>query len=136
MFKLLCENTGNRNVNQFEEAKKHSSTSDDPKHIESPKRIDGNNTTALFNKGNALFKLNDFEGAMKAFDRTLEIDPTHARAWYNKACLAATEGKAEEALWSLEKALNLDRENVLTLIGNDFHLDNVRNEPRFKELVS
>ncbi|UCE38173.1 MAG: tetratricopeptide repeat protein [Thermoplasmata archaeon] len=97
--------------------------------------IDLNNTIALNNKGIALFRINDFEGAEDAFNKTLEIDPKYAEAWYNKACLASEQKKVYEALRNLEKALSLDRNRFLTHAKIDRHLDNIRNEARFKELV-
>ncbi len=48
-----------------------------------------------------------YEDAIAAFDRTLEIDPSHAFAWHDRGvCLQALE-KNEEALESITKALEL-----------------------------
>jgi tetratricopeptide (TPR) repeat protein len=97
--------------------------------------IDPNNITALNNRGDALFRLDDFDGAINAFNKTLEIDPNNAQAWYNKACVASEQKKVYEALSSLEKALQLDRDKCMNHARIDRHLDNIRNEVRFKELV-
>ncbi|WP_292424633.1 response regulator [Methanoregula sp.] len=48
-----------------------------------------------------------YEDAIAAFDRALEIDPSHAFAWHDRAvCLRALE-RNEEALASVTKALEL-----------------------------
>jgi PAS domain S-box-containing protein len=48
-----------------------------------------------------------YEDAIAAFDRALEIDPSHAFAWHDRGvCLRALE-KNEEALASITKALEL-----------------------------
>ncbi len=39
---------------------------------------------ALYNKGNALAKMGDLQGAIKAYDQALKMDPKHADARYNR----------------------------------------------------
>ena len=97
--------------------------------------IDPGNTTAMYNKGNAHFKLNNLEEAESAFNRTLELDPNYSEAWYNKACLASSQGKIYEAISNLEKAFSLDKDKFIRHAKIDRHLDNIRDNARFKELV-
>jgi Ca-activated chloride channel family protein len=49
------------------------------------KALDGINTAdALYNKGNALAKLGDLQGAVKAYDQALKLDPKQEDARYNR----------------------------------------------------
>lgn len=52
---------------------------------ESLKGID--NAEANYNRGNALAKIGDMQEAIKAYDRTLEINPDHEDAKFNKQLL-------------------------------------------------
>ena len=97
--------------------------------------IDPENTTAMYNKGNAHFKLNNLEEAEIAFNRTLELKPNYSEAWYNKACLASSQNKVYEAVSHLEKAFSLDKDKFIRHAKIDRHLDNIRDNARFKELV-
>jgi len=49
------------------------------------KALDGiNSADALYNKGNALARLGDLQGAMKAYDQALKLDPKQEDARYNR----------------------------------------------------
>jgi len=52
-----------------------------------PSGIDNGSTNikvALNNEGMALYKLGNYTGAIKFYDRAIEIDPGYVRAWSNK----------------------------------------------------
>ena len=68
-------------------------------------KIDSKNTTALFNKGNSLFKQNKFSEATKQYQSTAETTTDaelQAKAYYNKA---VTEIKQQQARENLQKLL-------------------------------
>ncbi len=48
---------------------------------------EGEDARSLYNLGNALAKLGEFETAINAFDEVLEMDPDHADALYNRDLL-------------------------------------------------
>ncbi len=54
---------------------------------------------------------------------------------YNAACLASLAGNADEALGWLHKALDLNQEEIYQYLREDSDLDNVRDDPRFQELL-
>ena len=54
---------------------------------------------------------------------------------YNAACLAALAGNTDEALDWLHKALELNQEEIYEYLREDSDLDNIREDPRFQELL-
>ena len=85
--------------------------------------------------GLAFYRMKRREEALKVFSQATKIDPTDATARYNEACMLAMLGKVEQALGSLEEALNLDPklgENAKT--DADFAL--LRNNPQFIQLLT
>lgn len=75
------------------------------------------------------------EEAIRICNRIFEINPNHPVAFYNRACFNSKIGKLEEALSDLERAIRLDSLfKDVARTENDF--EKIRNEPRFKELVS
>jgi len=75
------------------------------------------------------------------YDKGLEIDlklsrscPDDNSVWYNLACSFSLCGKPSEAAAALEKAFELGFDDM-ELIASDSDLDNLRNEPVFKNLM-
>ncbi|MDR2286487.1 MAG: tetratricopeptide repeat protein [Prevotellaceae bacterium] len=58
-------------------------------------------------QGNDLFKTDDFEGAIAAFDKALAIDTTNAQAYLYKGMSLSKLGKTEEAVDILEKTIEV-----------------------------
>jgi len=58
--------------------------------------------------GAALGMLQDFEGSREALSRTLEADPHHASAWYNRALSNRLLLRTGEALRDVERAVELE----------------------------
>ncbi|MCW9046937.1 MAG: VWA domain-containing protein [Gammaproteobacteria bacterium] len=56
---------------------------------------DIDNADANYNRGNALAKAGDMQAAIKAYDRTLEINPDHEDAKYNKQLLEKAQQEQE-----------------------------------------
>lgn len=60
-------------------------------------------------KGRILYKLNRYEDALKAFEKTIELNPDNAMAWYTKACIIySLKDDKKNALPNLSKAIELD----------------------------
>ena len=73
-----------------------------------------------------------------AFDKTIELKPDHAKAYYNKACVFVGRTMGGEALDSLARALEIDAElSEVSKIDDDFAFlrDHPEYSPRFWELV-
>ena len=64
------------------------------KSAESLKGID--NAEANYNRGNALAKAGDMQGAINAYDRTLELNPDHEDAKFNKQLLEKAQQEQEK----------------------------------------
>ena len=60
------------------------------------------------NKGAEFFRLERYDDARVAFNQATEIRPTLVPAWYNLASVCVAEGKKEEALSKLKKAIETD----------------------------
>jgi mannose-6-phosphate isomerase-like protein (cupin superfamily) len=54
---------------------------------------------------------------------------------YNAACLEALSGNADEAFAMLRRALELNQTEIREYLENDSDLDNIREDPRFEELL-
>ena len=88
-------------------------------------KIDSKNTTALYNKGNSLFKQNQFADASKLYQTTAKITTNtelQAKAYYNKAVAEIKQQQLQEALQSLKQSLKLNnndeqaRENLQKIL--------------------
>ena len=88
-------------------------------------KYDNKNTTALFNKGNSLFKQNQFADAGKQYQVTAETTTNaelQAKAYYNKAVAEIKQQQLQQAVQSLKQSLKLNnsdeesRENLQKLL--------------------
>lgn len=73
--------------------------------------------------------------ALRAYEDALRLNPESREAHYGMACAYSLMNDPGHALGHLERAIELkyvDR----AFIERDGDLDNIRNEPRFKEVVS
>ena len=62
---------------------------------------------AYFWRGGAKFELNDYRGAIKDFDKTLELHPNHAIAFAQRGISKGSLGNYSEALIDLNKSIKL-----------------------------
>lgn len=103
-------------------------------------KIDPGYALGYYDLGTIFAKKGKRGEAMVCLEKYLELQPSedgHMAAWalYSIACLHALEGRKEEALSFLEKALaeGLREKNH---IDNDADLDQLRGDPRFTRLMS
>ncbi len=75
------------------------------------------------------------EDGLAADQRLVELLPRDARVHYNLACSYALTGNKEEAIETLQAAVELGFED-LELLRNDEDLALLRTESRFKEIES
>ena len=85
-------------------------------------------------KSAASFKAGDFAEAEKHCLAAIKIVPHNPEGHYNLACILARRGKTDEALASLEKAVELGF-NKVDHIKQDDDLSNLRDEERFQKAV-
>jgi tetratricopeptide (TPR) repeat protein len=62
----------------------------------------------LYRKGLTHAKIEDYEEAIKCFDKAIQIDPYNALAWISKANALIECGNGEEARICLDKAGKID----------------------------
>ncbi len=101
-------------------------------------KYDNKNTTALFNKGNSLFKQNQFADAGKQYQVTAETTTNtelQAKAYYNKAVAEIKQQQFQQAVQSLKKSLKLNnsdeesKENLQKLL-TEINKQQKQNQPQ------
>ncbi|MBC7652455.1 MAG: DUF3808 domain-containing protein, partial [Deinococcales bacterium] len=104
-------------------------------------KVDGKNTIALYNKGNSLFKQNQFGEASKQYQTTVENTTNselQAMAYFNKAVAEIKQQQFQEALQSLKQSLKLNnsdeqaRENLQKLLTEINKQKTKENKPEKK----
>jgi len=72
-------------------------------------QCDGTQASVWNNLGNTYFALQDYDEAMKCYDKALELKPTLAQALASKGtALIQVYGKADEAIPLLEQAMSIE----------------------------
>ena len=70
--------------------------------------------------------------AAEKYQQALEIKPNDETALFNVACLAALQGKADEAIHALERWKEVNPEAAKSNLNKDTDFDQVRDHPKFK----
>lgn len=81
-----------------------------------------------------LSKCRGDDATLKAFDRAIELNPTLAYVWYNRACAHAQCGNKEKSLSDLSVAIGMEPEYKKDAVG-DKSFENFWNSEDFKRLV-
>ncbi len=81
-----------------------------------------------------MLKVNDYDLAIKSYDKALELDPNFYNAYYNKACLFSLKSDELNAIYNLEKSIKGDLKYI-ELAKTDSDFNNIRNMKEFKELL-
>lgn len=82
----------------------------------------GLNASALyFNRGVVFQKKGDYQSAIKDYDQSIEIDPSNAKTYYNRAIAKMALSQADEALKDLEISSRLGFEQAGNIIRSYFH---------------
>jgi len=68
----------------------------------------GDKATALYNRGNALLKLNRKDEALSSYDQSIALAPRYAYAYYARGLALESLGRRLEAALDLETAVRLD----------------------------
>ncbi|NAS89394.1 hypothetical protein C4E24_06630 [ANME-1 cluster archaeon AG-394-G21] len=58
-------------------------------------------------RGNDFYQSNEYELALKAYDKVIELKPDYADAWHNRGFILGEFGRYEEALKAYDKAIEL-----------------------------
>ena len=63
-------------------------------------------------KGNAFFYQSKYNGAIKTYDKAIEIDPRLEVAWNNKGQALRAIGKYDEAIKAFDKAIEINPQDA------------------------
>jgi tetratricopeptide (TPR) repeat protein len=88
---------------------------------------------AFYSAGKELLAVESYAAAAEAFQKSADAGYRVGTSLYNEACAFARDGRSEEALELLEKALLAGFDDA-GLVRRDDDLDNVRSEEKYKEL--
>jgi adenylate cyclase len=96
--------------------------------------LNPDDTRALYMGANGLCGLGNYEEGLAWAEQALAIDPDEPMVLYNVACIQSLAKKYDDALNSLEKAVQsgLTQKNWLE---HDSNLDPLRKSPRYKKLI-
>ncbi len=87
-------------------------------------------------QGISLFNLGRYEDAIISYDKALSIRPNDANTLYNQACAYALQNHLDPALTNLKSAIELEPEEYRQLAQTDSDFDNIRQDPRFQQLIN
>lgn len=90
---------------------------------------------ALLALGTALTAAGRHREALEADLKTVAVLKDDATAWYNLACSFSNLSRIDEALETLRKAVDLGYRDFPYLL-KDPDLENVRRDPRFREILN
>jgi adenylate cyclase len=97
-------------------------------------KLNPDDARALYMGANGLVALGEIDRGIEWAKQALEMDPAEPMVLYNVACIQSLAGLLEDALDSLERAI----ENGLSQEGwleHDSNLDPLRSHPRFKRFI-
>jgi len=96
----------------------------DPGHVE-----------ALNNRGVLHLHKKNYSAARKCFEKAIRLKPDYVDPYYNLACVSVAQGKPEQGLRYLKKAVSMNPA-VREWAQKDPDLDVLRSDPGFKMIVT
>ncbi len=90
---------------------------------------------AIYNKGLLLIEIKQYERAIATFNAAVKIQPKNPGNYYNLARCHAVLNQVSPALENIKKLLEILPE-VKTEFAASTDFDNIRDDPRFKELMA
>ncbi len=80
-------------------------------------------------------KNKQYDKAIEAFEKAIDIDPKEGGIWYNIACAQSRKNNKNRALQCLKKAIGFNKEKYISLARNDEDFDNIRDSEDFRKLL-
>jgi tetratricopeptide (TPR) repeat protein len=78
-----------------------------------------------FNRGVDLYQRGEYESALKAFDKAIELKPKFAEAWNSKGVILSNLGRYDEALKAFDEAMELKPKFAFAWSNKGAALDNL-----------
>lgn len=97
-------------------------------------RSDPKNGAVWYKLGYELYELGEHDRAAKAFQQSAALHHAEGASLYNAACMLSLKGDRRSALEHLERAI-LAGFGSANKLREDDDLDNIRSEPRYRELL-
>ena len=70
-------------------------------------------TTQKLNiKGLTYYKMKNFDKAIEACEKALDIDPSDGMSWYNRACYLTLNRRIDEGMEALKRSIEIDISNA------------------------
>jgi tetratricopeptide (TPR) repeat protein len=98
-------------------------------------KINPNYEKAVYNKAIELEKLGKYDDSIKNYIITTNLNSKNGNAWYGLASIYSMKNDILNSLSYLKKSIAVDK-TIMKMALNDHHFDNIRDDPRFIELVT
>jgi len=96
--------------------------------------IDPDNHEAWNLKGLAYYKMNNYTKAIECCTKALDANPSDGLVWYNYACYLTLDGKIDDGMEALKRAIEIDISHAKKAVrDNDF--ENARPEEGFMRII-
>ena len=85
-------------------------------------------------KGLAYYKMNNYEKAVEACEKAIDINPNDGMSWYNKACYLTVVGKVDEGMEALKRSIEIDISYAKRAV-RDRDFENAKAEEGFRRII-
>ena len=96
--------------------------------------IDPDNHEAWNLKGLAYYKMNNFQKAIECCTKALDANPGDGMVWYNYACYLTLDGKVDDGMEALKRAIEIDISHAKKAV-RDKDFENARAEEGFMRII-
>ncbi len=96
--------------------------------------IDPDNHEAWNLKGLAYYKMNNYTKAIECCTKALDSNPSDGLAWYNYACYLTLDGKIDNGMEALKRAIEIDISHAKKAV-RDKDFENARAEEGFMRII-
>lgn len=96
--------------------------------------IDPDNHEAWNLKGLAYYKMNNYTKAIECCTKALDANPSDGLVWYNYACYLTLDGKVEDGMEALKRAIEIDISHAKKAV-RDKDFENARSEEGFMRII-
>ena len=96
--------------------------------------IDPDNHEAWNLKGLAYYKMNNYTKAIECCTKALDANPRDGLVWYNYACYLTLDGKVDDGMEALKRAIEIDISHAKKAV-RDKDFENARAEEGFMRII-